>query len=652
MLSNFVGGNDISNEGMKILSTTLRSLPNLIDLNLSYNKFTDDGFIEFIREDKYPEQLKVLNIQFNLLENKSAYHFGSLLNSKHRKNNLEALFLGGKVGKKGWGNQYFTILMVALLPQAIIIDNSLRNKGRPLSSKNGKKFLFGKAKEVSGKTYVSIKRGMGSSKGTIDTALEDIKMNDKNIRPFANKKLKTIFIPDFNITHNGIMSIITLILSSKTITSLNISKNAIPETYAKDLLVNSVRISNSVTEIFARQCGLHDSHYRKLEHNVKIFSDKNLDAQSTVNKTAVNGSFDSLGSGSNRGSNSIVQGIYLGSNHSLDSYQLSEIHGFSNNHSSDSLSWSEKVQLAYYAGKALFEGQTVYHNIMTELTTQWKAKKPAKFVGEMYENKLYTAGSNPKRNNILQTILAELDVPIDLLVYDMHKYLSPFDSLLNYIELLKEAKETITGSVPLKIRFDGGIRNYCSDLEIQKLQVYSDSVSNSLQGILLELLRYETRYNRDRNMYYNIIKSFCEKSIYQNSSNGKSAGRFTLPTRFKPKPKPINDNAILMVIEDYHALLLELISSYEKAIGCTYQLKLLHNYLFIDDAIYSFENYNHSQVPYYCTLGYAALFVHYFYVEFPVEKKKSFDEGHLDRIREQLRSAHGEGQLGKFWIVV
>lgn len=117
LTSLLLGGNDIRDEGMIALSNVLRSLAHMKTLNLAANKFTDAGVQAILAEEVSPVELEALDLSRNLLTKASAFAIGTFFHQKSVK--IESLYLGGKIGQNGWGDEFVRVLIrLVLMPGA------------------------------------------------------------------------------------------------------------------------------------------------------------------------------------------------------------------------------------------------------------------------------------------------------------------------------------------------------------------------------------------------------------------------------------------------------------------------------------------------------------------------------------------------------
>ena len=109
-----ISGNKITSTGIKSFSNILRSLHHIEHLNISRNKITDEGIGYLFSDNTYSSTLKSLNCSYNTLNSTSAYYIG-LQFKKNRNTTLNELILGGKVGLKGWGDDFIRVLSYSLI---------------------------------------------------------------------------------------------------------------------------------------------------------------------------------------------------------------------------------------------------------------------------------------------------------------------------------------------------------------------------------------------------------------------------------------------------------------------------------------------------------------------------------------------------------
>lgn len=105
-----LNGNDLTDKGLIILSKILRSLSRLEDLQLASNYFTDIGIEAIFNKNTYSPTLRSINLAQNILTVNSALYIGSMF-KPDCKCSLDSLFLGGKVGRMGWGDDFLRVLV-------------------------------------------------------------------------------------------------------------------------------------------------------------------------------------------------------------------------------------------------------------------------------------------------------------------------------------------------------------------------------------------------------------------------------------------------------------------------------------------------------------------------------------------------------------
>ena len=108
--------NNITDTGMEHLSTVLRSLPQIRDLILSGNHISDSGVEAIFRPNTYAPTLRKLDLSCNTLGTRTAFAIGRMFR-KDMVCRLDELYLGGRVGKKGWGDEFVRILVDLLCKQ-------------------------------------------------------------------------------------------------------------------------------------------------------------------------------------------------------------------------------------------------------------------------------------------------------------------------------------------------------------------------------------------------------------------------------------------------------------------------------------------------------------------------------------------------------
>ena len=105
--------NGLTDEGIGKFATILRNFKRLKELNLSHNNISDEGIELMFSANYYPPLLQILHLSFNPLSNKSAYHIGNMF-SPDRHCALDSLYLGGKLGKIGFGDDFIRVLVAYL----------------------------------------------------------------------------------------------------------------------------------------------------------------------------------------------------------------------------------------------------------------------------------------------------------------------------------------------------------------------------------------------------------------------------------------------------------------------------------------------------------------------------------------------------------
>jgi len=105
--------NQITDRGLEELAGSLRSMSRLEDLMLAGNSFSDKGVQYIFEHNTYSSTMRKIDLSCNVLGPKTAYFLG-LMFSPERPSALESLFLGGRVGRRGWGNDFLRVLIEQL----------------------------------------------------------------------------------------------------------------------------------------------------------------------------------------------------------------------------------------------------------------------------------------------------------------------------------------------------------------------------------------------------------------------------------------------------------------------------------------------------------------------------------------------------------
>ena len=109
-----VSGNKLKNRSMQDLADILRSMHYLAELNISRNKVSDDGIKALFDINAYSPTLQTFNGSYNICNATAAYYMGMMFMAD-RTSALDTLILGGKVGLKGWGDDFAKVLMYYVL---------------------------------------------------------------------------------------------------------------------------------------------------------------------------------------------------------------------------------------------------------------------------------------------------------------------------------------------------------------------------------------------------------------------------------------------------------------------------------------------------------------------------------------------------------
>lgn len=91
-----LANNNITDDGLKILASKIRSFHYLHSLYLNNNQFGDDGIESLFHTDNFSSTLRILNIAYNKLGKTSAWSIGRMF-APGNISNLEELYVGGQV---------------------------------------------------------------------------------------------------------------------------------------------------------------------------------------------------------------------------------------------------------------------------------------------------------------------------------------------------------------------------------------------------------------------------------------------------------------------------------------------------------------------------------------------------------------------------
>jgi hypothetical protein len=106
--------NKITDEGLKILASKIRSYRSLHTLYLNQNQFTDDGIEVLFHNDHFSSTLQILNLSYNQLGRTSAWAIGRMF-APGKIVNLEELYIGGQVNYHHSIDPFFISLVPHLL---------------------------------------------------------------------------------------------------------------------------------------------------------------------------------------------------------------------------------------------------------------------------------------------------------------------------------------------------------------------------------------------------------------------------------------------------------------------------------------------------------------------------------------------------------
>jgi hypothetical protein len=196
-----ISGNLLTDQSINCLSGVQRSLHHLEDLNVSNNCITDTGVSMLLGDDCYCSSIRALNLSCNELGPKTAF-FVSLMFSSDRQSAIDTLILGGRVGKRGWGDLFLRVL-------------------------------------VSGIVQLSNGRGL--------------------------QQLKTLYVADAGLTRFGVDAVASLLVCEDvSLKVLNISKNHIGGRVGGiggaaspyRVLLTALRMNDTLEELHIFECGL------------------------------------------------------------------------------------------------------------------------------------------------------------------------------------------------------------------------------------------------------------------------------------------------------------------------------------------------------------------------------------------------------------
>jgi hypothetical protein len=109
-----LSNNKIDDDGLRILSTKIRSFRYLHTLYLNHNQFTDDGIESLFHTDHFSSTLRILNLSFNQLGKTAAWSIGRMF-APGKIADLEELSIGGQVTYYHSIDKFFISLIPHLL---------------------------------------------------------------------------------------------------------------------------------------------------------------------------------------------------------------------------------------------------------------------------------------------------------------------------------------------------------------------------------------------------------------------------------------------------------------------------------------------------------------------------------------------------------
>lgn len=193
-----LSGNKFTDEGMKSYAKVHPTLSQLESLNFSSNLFTDMSVALLANPNCYNSSLQVLDLTYNVLSSASAYYLSFLLNSTLPTEALHTLRLGGRVNGKGWGDEFLMTLTYSLLSSDRV------------------------------------------------------------------NQLKHLYISDFGLTVRGYYCLMSILLSDLIdLQSLNISQNMISSNSVRDLFVKCLKIRPRRCQVLALNCGFDEETLTK-----------------------------------------------------------------------------------------------------------------------------------------------------------------------------------------------------------------------------------------------------------------------------------------------------------------------------------------------------------------------------------------------------
>lgn len=111
-----LAGNRLTDDGIDYLGKTLlRSLSNLISLNISWNEFSDKGLTSLVDENHYSPSVTDLDLTYNKFTIKGAFAFTTTMFQNTKVcSTLHTIRIGGRIDRHVWEDAFLQILLSGL----------------------------------------------------------------------------------------------------------------------------------------------------------------------------------------------------------------------------------------------------------------------------------------------------------------------------------------------------------------------------------------------------------------------------------------------------------------------------------------------------------------------------------------------------------
>lgn len=541
-------GNNLTNSSLKSLSVILRSMHNLIELSIARNKITDDGIKYLFHEDCYSSTLTTIDISCNTLGPASAYYIVSLFNNHKLQNSLKSLFLGGKVGTKGWGDEFIRVLVCG------IITGSRLSKIKQIHIADAQLTKYGfhilttlLVCDKVGLEVLNISRNATQNTRTRMDFINAVRMN---------YTLTTLLIRECGFSAREMEICRSAIERNHNMTSSSYYNRHHQQHIQFSLEDNSSIMSNSISliENNINHMSLMEN-YNKLEES-SITSEK---VSLYLNKPT------SYSNSRNRYLNNVAHSEENSctriENHNEYYYEK------------PSFSWLELSSLSECVAGAYNISRHSYHKVKVSFIIDypWRVPRP------------------PTWQSVAPPPSMEYSIGYDMMTVITHKFNSApvmlplilkqdmlmINTELKYVALLEEAK-MICAITTMDPRTIGGVVKQMNAVAINE---YIDELYLTVKNSQVSLANHIELCNKAKSNFLDEIELFMLNAEEQVRLIKRKDRRHISNIRIEVSAT-LNNDTVMMCVEDYRAALVEKCILFEKLIGGLYMQKLLYFCIF------------------------------------------------------------------------